>query len=461
MEIFLKKFAGLFPIDRERLNRLLLVAVLLSILSKLVLSGLVITHHPHGVFESSDSLEYHQLALNLLHHGEFSRSPQAPYEPEILRTPAYPLLLAGLYGIFGIQPAIVVFAQIAFSVATIFIGFRITALLFHERAGLLAALLLAADPVAAYYTQVLLTETIFTTTISLCLLLLLHALTEPSKWQWSVGASICLALSTYIRPTSYYLGFIFPLILFLMIRPLVGSRRAFKPALLFLSLYIVLVGSWQIRNYVQTGSMEFSQVKNQYLFIAKAAAIVAVRDNLSLEDAQQRLAAEHFRSLPPSFQSATQAQHFESQGKYAMNIIMEHPVLFLWTSLRGTLATLLGPSNLSHLFGLDNVALQASLLRGDLGRFSRNQWIMATSAWTYGIAFLAILYLGLLLFFVRVGFYSQGIVLLIFTTLYVLLLSSGPEAYSRFRLPIMPALCVMAAAGFISSSGTPRPPQDS
>jgi 4-amino-4-deoxy-L-arabinose transferase-like glycosyltransferase len=461
MYILLRKLTCLLPIDRKRLNRLLLVILLLSVVSKLALSALVMTYHPNGVFESSDSVEYHQLALNLLQYGEFSRSPEAPYEPEIIRTPAYPMLLAGLYGIFGVHPAIIVFVQIALSVMTVFIGFRIATVLLHEQAGLLTALLLAADPVSAYYSQVLLTETVFTTTISLGLLLFLHALVEPCRWRWSVGVGICLALSTYLRPTSYYLGFMLPFIFFLMARPAIGWQRAAKPAFVFLFLYVTLVGGWQLHNYMQTGSTEFSQTKNQYLFIAKAAAIIAARDNLSLENAQQHLAAEHFQSIPPDLRTSTQARLFESQGEYAVAIIMEHPGLFLWTSLRGMLASLFGPSNLSHLFGLDNVALRSSLLRGDFSGFSPSHWTMAFGSWAYGIGFLIILYIGILLLFVRGEFYSQGMALLIFTVLYVLVLSSGPEAYSRFRMPIMPALCVMATAGFIHPLKTTRPQQSS
>ena len=119
MNTLMKKFAWLFPIDHTHLHRLLLVTLLLSVMSKPVLSVLVMIYYPNGVFESSDSVEYHQLALNLLQHGEFSRSLRAPYEPEIIRTPVYPLMFAGLYGTFGIQPAIIVFTQIALSVATI------------------------------------------------------------------------------------------------------------------------------------------------------------------------------------------------------------------------------------------------------------------------------------------------------------------------------------------------------
>lgn len=461
MGILLKWFTCLLPIDRTQLHRLLLATLLLSVISKLVLSALVMIYHPNGIFEDSDSAEYHRLALNLLEHGTFSQSPQAPYEPEVLRTPAYPLMLAGFYGIFGVQPVIIVFVQIALSVATIFIGFKIATLLFHEQVGLLTALLLAADPVSTYHTQVLLTETAFTTTVSLCLLLFLHALKNPSEWHWSAGASISLALSTYLRPTSYYLGFIFPLIFFMMTYPTIGWRRAAKSALIFLSLYALLTGGWQLHNYVQTGSIEFSQMKNRYLFVAKAAAIVATLDDLSIEDAQQHLAAEHFQSIPQDLRAASPTRFFESQGKYAVAIIIEHPALFLWTTLKGVLASLFGPSNLSHLFGLDSVELRKSLLNGDFSRFSYSHWTMAFVSWIYGVGFLIILYLGILQLFVRGRVFSQGMALLLFTVLYVLFLSSGPEAYSRFRLPIMPVLCVLAAAGFIHPSITTNPTQSS
>ncbi|HEY5626483.1 MAG TPA: glycosyltransferase family 39 protein, partial [Nitrospira sp.] len=316
----MNRFPHLFNPDRPQFHLLLFGIILFSTLSKLILYGLVMTYHPNGIFESSDSTEYQQLALNLFQQGTFSRSPQYPYDPEIIRTPAYPLMLAGIYRIFGVHPALVVFAQIALSVATIFISFKIATCLFHKQAGLLTAFLLAADPVSAYYTQVILTETAFTTTLSLCVLLLLYALKEPSRWQWSVGASLSLALSTYIRPTSYYLGFLLPFIFFLMIRSATGWRRASIPALAFFTLYGILVGSWQLHNYAQTGSMEFSQTKNQYLFVAKAAGIVAARDNLDLEEAQRRLATEHYQSIPPALRMAPPAQLLESQGQYAMNI---------------------------------------------------------------------------------------------------------------------------------------------
>jgi hypothetical protein len=52
---------------------------------------------------------------------------------------------------------------------------------------------------------------------------------------------------------------------------------------------------------------------------------------------------------------------------------------------------------------------------------------------------------------VRTGVNNDGLALLVLTATYVIVVSSGPEAYSRFRAPIMPLLCVIAAGGLISS----------
>jgi len=48
-----------------------------------------------------DGKVYAQLARNLLERHVYSHSPEPPYEPSIIRLPGYPLLLAGIYSLFG------------------------------------------------------------------------------------------------------------------------------------------------------------------------------------------------------------------------------------------------------------------------------------------------------------------------------------------------------------------------
>jgi len=444
----LGRVLALLPDDERRVRRTLPWVVFLAVLVKILLALLIYIYNPQGVLESSDSFEYHQLAINLRDHGVYSRAQYAPFDFEVIRTPAYPLFLSGLYKVFGTEPVVIPLAQTVLSVMTLLATAGIGSLLFGRRAGFLAALFISVDPVSLYYVQVMLTETMFTTLLTVCLFCLLRAIKEPDVLSWPLAAGAVLSLATYTRPTSYYLGALFPLILVLALRGPRGWRKGMKAAFLMFSIYALSVGSWQAYNFLRTASLEFSQAKNQYLFIAKAAAIVAARDGVSLEEAQRRLTEAHSAAASPSLHGASPTQVYESQGKYAWSVIAAHPLLFVRTSMKGAVINLFSPSNLSHLFGMDNVELRRSLLKREFSRFTPMQWMMAFSSWAYGAVFLAIVYFGVALLAKQGAGRSMGVVLLSLTIFYVIALSSGPEAYSRFRSPIMPALCILAGGGF-------------
>lgn len=440
------------PADGVAVRRSLTLVVLLAVLTKASFALLLFSSNPQGVFESSDSYEYHQLALNIIRHSSFSQSLSPPFEPETIRTPAYPLLLAGVYSLVGIRPGAVVAIQIVLSAVTMFAASRIASLLFGAGAGLLTAIFLALDPVSLYYSQVMLTETLFTAALTLSLLGMVYASRHSSLVSAS-WAAICLALAAYTRPTGYYLGILLPAMLFFAHRRSHGWRAALVSPALICLVFMTLVGAWQIRNYVLTGSAEFSQAKNQYLLIAKAAGIVATRDRISLQEAQQRLAQEHAALLGPTLTRMSQTEVLESQGKFAQRIIVAHPLLLARTTLAGTAANLLGPSNLAHLFGGDNVALRQAFLEQDFARFPSRDWARALGTWTFGFLFLGVLYIGSWLLVRHRGVCNLDIALLALTAAYVIIVSSGPEAYSRFRMPIMPILSVLAAGGYVYREG--------
>jgi len=60
-----------------------------------------------------------------------------------------------------------------------------------------------------------------------------------------------------------------------------------------------------------------------------------------------------------------------------------------------------------------------------------------------------VLYAGILALLKHRGFWNADIALLVLTGAYVILVSSGPEAYSRFRMPVMPIFCILAAGGYL------------
>jgi hypothetical protein len=105
------------------------------------------------------------------------------------------------------------------------------------------------------------------------------------------------------------------------------------------------------------------------------------------------------------------------------------------------------------LFGSDNVALREAFLQWDFAGFPLRDWILALSSWTLGLLFLGVLYTGVWVLLKHTELWNADMALLVLTAAYVVLVSSGPEAYSRFRMPVMPIFCVLAAGGYLCREG--------
>ena len=76
------------------------------------------------------------------------------------------------------------------------------------------------------------------------------------------------------------------------------TRLACMSAALLLLPAVVILGTWQVRNVRVSGSAEFSQIKNVNLLMYRAAAVVALRDGISLDAARDRLQRELKRQYP-------------------------------------------------------------------------------------------------------------------------------------------------------------------
>jgi 4-amino-4-deoxy-L-arabinose transferase-like glycosyltransferase len=419
----------------------------LSLVFKLAIFFLAANVNPGGILPNEDALEYQQLAENLVHSGAFSRSPKAPFHAETIRTPGYPLFHALIYHLFGGHPHLAIVIQIVLSLATIYCVYRITALLFHERAGVLAAALMALDPVSILYSQQLMTETLFAFCLTVSAFFFVKALKAERGYADYAWGSFFLATATYTRPVSYYLGVIVPLAFFLYWLVTGHRTKAVKTFLVVLLIQVICVGGWQVRNYMQSGSAEFSYIKNVQLFYERAAGVVAIRDGISIEEARKKLSSRFYNALPPEAGEWTPTQLADKQASFAIEIIKAHPFIYFGVAVRGAATLMAGPSNMAPLFGLDNIALRSAVLSFDFNRFPPVVWLAVLSAWAYGLGVLVVLYAGIFRF-VRQHVWTVEVLFLLLVTAYLIIVSSGPEAYSRYRTPIIPILCVLSSAGY-------------
>lgn len=441
-------------------QRTVLMAILLvSFAAKITLWGYVTTTDSKR-FWTPDSPSYHNTALAWLHSGTFARSPEDPV-PQSHRSPGFPFLIATVYSMWGHRPEFVSFVLILLSMATICIVYRMAVKLFGGLTALLAVLLLALDLTSFAYSMMFLTETLFTLLITVTALTGVHFLESHGKIRWVELTGLLLALATFVRPISYYFIIILAVLLVIW---LLFHRRSYRIVLVqmlgLLLPFILLVGGWQIRNFVYLKSLQFSSISGANMYYYRAAAVIALRDNISLSDARQKLANQFldYQTSHPETKNWTEGQISGYLAHQGINIVMHHPILLIRTQVYGIIPMMLsgGEGKLLHLLDVPLGITRDSDIFNALSHFEfsilSRRFIsgFALSFFLVTLFYLTLLYFGILAWSWRTFTDHQIRAVDIFLwgfVLYFIVISAGPEAYSRFRIPIMPILVIYAAQG--------------
>ena len=387
-----------------------------------------------------DSPSYITTAKALLYAGRFAKSAERPEQPELMRTPGYPLFLAGVFFLFGENYAAVIIIQSCLSLATIFLAALVAMKLWNSpRISLFAAALLSFDPPSIVLSQQVMTEALFTWVLMLAALVGLLALRPAaSPALWGICAAL-LAAATYIRPISYYLIVPVGALALLAARAQAGWqwRRGARTLATLLIPYVALVGVWQVRNYAAAGTTAFSTISAFNLLFYRGADIVARRDGISFEQAREELGVADYVGRHPETRDWPEAQVAAKWEQDGIRLISRHPLLSFKSQLIGAAKMIFGPGE---------------KLVADYWPFLPT-WLLLAGASGY----LLIVYAGLAAA-MWAGWRAMrrkpslpDIMphLFLWTIiLYFFAISAGPEAYSRFRIPVMPLLCVYAAYGF-------------
>ncbi|HKV33680.1 MAG TPA: glycosyltransferase family 39 protein [Pyrinomonadaceae bacterium] len=214
--------------------------------------------------EPDDGRVYAQIAINVLEQHVFSHENQPPYVPSIIRLPGYPLLLAGVYKLFGhgnntavrvLQAGIdtltcVLVALVAFEWAVD--DER------KHRAALIAFGLAAVCPFTAIYVATVLTEvpTNFLAVATVLTVTFAFKATDNTDDTdrrkivlWWVVSGLIAGVAVLFRPDSGLFAAAIggALVLWALLRRRVKSF--FVSAVLFSVAFCVVLVPWTIRNY--------------------------------------------------------------------------------------------------------------------------------------------------------------------------------------------------------------------
>jgi 4-amino-4-deoxy-L-arabinose transferase-like glycosyltransferase len=358
------------------------------------------------------------------HFSEAYVQAQEPFLwSSMVRTPGYPFFCYVWLQLFGDSLTSILIAQNVISLICVAVVFVWTRRRIGPAAANWAAVLVALDPLAITYSNLIRNEALFSLALLLAVWLWCDSLGRP-RLSTVAASGLFFGLATLIRPiTTFVLLFVIPADMWLRRR-----NAGLVMSVCMIAAFAVPVGAWVARNQAVAGQAVVSSIAGYNVAYFRYAGAIAEERGEARNDVVTRLQLDTVFPFEPRAK-VTDVSPIKSS---LVRLLIDHPYGVIMGAVKGCLRLLLGPGTAD--FNLE--------VHGDLHRTDRV--VTATLS-----AYLAAVYVGLF----------TGIIVLVrkraFETLlpigaialYLVIVSSGPESYSRFRSPLMPLFAVVAGTG--------------
>ena len=435
--------------------------------------------HPERAFEP-DSYGYDRLATNVLEKHRFSASEKPPYRPQLLRMPIYPFFLAATYAIFGHKPGIAILLQVLIDVLSCIVIYRIGSTVFNGTLGLIGGCLGAVNPLLILYSTKLLTETVFTFLLLLGIYFFIRFMKEQ-EYVSLIISCFTLAIASLCRPIALYL---FPVVLifiiFILHKRFGWCLRLIRVVLVSVGIFVLTLFPWYLRNLLVFHKVMLSTTNDYLFFEYRAGAVVASKENISLDEAREKLYGELRRKLSDKVDIDVRQIAFQQPdiakeaGGLGRKIIKANLIKYAEVHLIGVYYTL-------HPFGImfswykplygqnrsnpDSMESKStfhifidSILKGNLREAMKVIYEKFSGAPLVVVllGFVSILFILFEYILSVIGIYtlwrgnSRMVLIILMVVVIYLIVTPGPVGYYRFRAPAEPYICLLAAPGIKS-----------
>ncbi len=240
-----------------RNKKYFLIVVGTAIVIKISLFLFASIHTPQSKF-LPDSFEYLKTSEMLTSKGAFAvPDVSGSLRYELNRAPGYPFFLAILHGFMGISLNGIILIQILLTILAAFVTYK-TAIRIDPKLGFLSAGIVLCSIVVSVFSLMILTETLFLFLMTLFMFEFVQYL-KSGDVKALVMSSLMLVMATYVRPGSYFLGFV--MVCFIVYANVSNNiKKTILHALVFLVVVYGLLGIWQVRNYMIFGNAAFSSI---------------------------------------------------------------------------------------------------------------------------------------------------------------------------------------------------------
>ena len=380
----------------------------------------------NAALENADSPAYEDLATKIAllqpYQTERSAGPGG-FPPDLQRPPGYPAFLAAIN-----LPARTVsrhwtsIAQCFISAAFATVLAWLLGRMSPPGVGLLAGCLYATEWVTIVYTPMLISEPIYTVTLAMAVFTFALALSRQSN-PLSLAAGLLLGLAAVVKPAAQAI-----MVAFLVAWLCSKARRS---APLFLITYLACVTPWMMRNQHKYGDFTLSEMStvDLYFYIAKGSLHAYPPGDLEGSRINADVDALNREWLSSTLSPTQRSRRMKQE---AAATIAGHWPAVLRQSAIGLLRTSLGTASITAAHSLDVPP----------GRVSRILLNVLP-----GIQILLLWGLAIAGCFAGFALRREIRILLAASIICVLLPAASTLAQSRFRVPAIPEICVLAAAG--------------
>jgi 4-amino-4-deoxy-L-arabinose transferase-like glycosyltransferase len=442
--------------------RELIWVIVVAIALRLVYFTGICAFNPSG-FWDPDSQGYYQIAGNIVDAGSFSQSVAEPLKPDHSRTPVYPLFLS-VFRLLGLSAPVAVFFQVLLScvtcIITFYLSYELTGI---KSAALVAAIIVAADIPSIALANSLLTETLFTLLLVLSVFFIILFIKKNGYASLCSGA-ILLGLAVLCRPIAILLPLVFVIVLFVGWR--MKMNKFLLPVCILCVCCITVVSVWILRNKLVFDSYFLSTIAQVNMLQCRAAGVYSEINKVSVDEATRKL-LEKAKATFPGDRNQDPVGFLFWGGRLGVDEILAHPFVYAKIHLL-SLGNMFRPlrSSIDMQFGL-SVQRTTLVTWGESAASSvLSRLIRSTSPLTIALVVLQILVIVLSLSGAAYGLTQLALErnIIAFSAIFLVLvyffiLSGGPEAYARFRVPIVPLLAIACGHGvatFINRMRRPR-----
>jgi 4-amino-4-deoxy-L-arabinose transferase-like glycosyltransferase len=430
------------------------LAAVVAVLWLILATRLALADNP-AALDNIDAAGFDRLAQNLLAGRGLTMSAAAPFCPESVRTPAYPVFLAAVYAVFGHNLRLVFMIQGLLDLVAAAVVFRLSVAFWSKNrtaAGLLALLFYLVALSQWRFANELLSEGLLTPLLALSLFLFWLSARRRLFYALLTGAALGLAI---LCKPNYELA---PLVFLAgcVVVPRLSFAARLRLGLTLVIGLIAVLAPWLLRNKRTFGGFFLSHTYDDNLARVSAVATLA---EVNHEDVQpwslrweeiygslvSAAAAEYRWDNTQTPSCAAQDQRRGDVAAVALETVQAHPQAFVLSYVKGAARGLLPQEQFYWYERITGSALESATGWASKPPLALIMWAIWLVG--YGLAYAGIV-VGAFVLWPRHQMGRHLVIVMLGLLIFGLILP-GPLSYIRFRVPVAPEMVVLQTVGLL------------